>query len=266
MSNSSDIMTQYRTWRPFLPPSDLWFVIWSWKFQESWLKSLKRNARLLSFLFCLYWRFKSQLLAMKWVLEYSILAKVWYQMKPIWIIFTHLIATHNFKWIQILKNNFAEKEWAVNVFWLCAGEYCEKAKRTGCLTGHVVLVRVWRNHGGQCQRWTTYNKNCGFLLHQVWQSDHWSDLDNRCALQLFERERCEQHEYLLWRHQLTDCSVEVTLRSDCLGCLSWQGRRRVLIAHMCNIKESARSRQIDEDVVLHTGRQRELKIAWQMWG
>ena len=39
---------------------------------------------------------------------------------------------------------------------------------------------------------------------------------------------CEQHEYSLWRHRFTDCSVEVTLRSDCLGCLNWPGRRGVL--------------------------------------
>ena len=39
---------------------------------------------------------------------------------------------------------------------------------------------------------------------------------------------CEQHDYSLWRHGFTDCSVEVTLRSDCLGCLNWPGRRGVL--------------------------------------
>ena len=42
---------------------------------------------------------------------------------------------------------------------------------------------------------------------------------------------------------------KVTLRSTCLGCLSWPPRRggggRVLIAHMSDIKESARSRQLD---------------------
>ena len=40
---------------------------------------------------------------------------------------------------------------------------------------------------------------------------------------------------------------KVTLRSTCLGCLSWPGRSggRILIAHMRDIKESAGSRQID---------------------
>ena len=44
--------------------------------------------------------------------------------------------------------------------------------------------------------------------HQVWQSDHWSDRDNRCALKLYEQEGYEQHKYSLWRHRFTDCSVE----------------------------------------------------------
>ena len=35
-------------------------------------------------------------------------------------------------------------------------------------------------------------------------------------------------EYSLWRHWFTSCCVEVTLRSDFLGCLSWSGRRGVL--------------------------------------
>ena len=78
-----------------------------------------------------------------------------------------------------------------------------------------------------------------------------SDLDNRCALpclQLYEREGDEQHEYSLRRQRFTDCSVEATLRSDRLGCLSWPGRRgfcTIHIAHMRDIKKSAGSRQID---------------------
>ena len=59
---------------------------------------------------------------------------------------------------------------------------------------------------------------------------------------------CEPHEYALSRHRFTDCSVEVTLRSDCLGCLNWPGRRgggSELIAHIRDIQESAGSRQLD---------------------
>ena len=63
--------------------------------------------------------------------------------------------------------------------------------------------------------------------HQVWPSDHWSDLDNRDVGSLYEKEGCEQHEYSLC-HRFTDCSVEVTLRSDCLSCLNLPGRRGVL--------------------------------------
>ena len=39
---------------------------------------------------------------------------------------------------------------------------------------------------------------------------------------------CEHHEYSLWRHRLTDCGMEVTLRSDCLASRSWAGKRGVL--------------------------------------
>ena len=35
-----------------------------------------------------------------------------------------------------------------------------------------------------------------------------SDLDNMCALELYEKEGCEQQEYSLWRHQFIVCSVE----------------------------------------------------------
>ena len=41
---------------------------------------------------------------------------------------------------------------------------------------------------------------------------------------------------------------KVTLRSTCLGCLSWPGRRgggRIIIAHMRDIKESVGTRQHD---------------------
>ena len=58
------------------------------------------------------------------------------------------------------------------------------------------------------------------LPYQVWPSDYQSDLDNRCVWSGYENEGCEQHEYSLWRHRFTDCSVEVTLRSDCLGRLN----------------------------------------------
>ena len=83
------------------------------------------------------------------------------------------------------------------------------------------------------------------LPYQVWPSDYQSDLDNRCVWSGYENEGCEQHEYSLWRHRFTDCSVEVTLRSDCLGRLNklWigqggGGRRGVLnsIAHIRVIK------------------------------
>ena len=64
-----------------------------------------------------------------------------------------------------------------------------------------------------------------------------------------KRRGCEQHEYSLWRHRFTDCCVEVTLRSDCLACMSWPGKRGVLIslsiAHIRDIQESAGSRQLD---------------------
>ena len=66
----------------------------------------------------------------------------------------------------------------------------------------------------------------GILPYQVWPSDYQSDLDNRCVLSRYKNEGCEQHEYSLWRHLFTDCSVEVTLRSDCLGRLNqlWIGQ------------------------------------------
>ena len=64
------------------------------------------------------------------------------------------------------------------------------------------------------------------LPYQVWPSDYQSDLDNRCVWSRYKNEGCEQHEYSLWRHLFTDCSVEVTLRSNCLGRLNqlWIGQ------------------------------------------
>ena len=67
------------------------------------------------------------------------------------------------------------------------------------------------------------------LPSQVRPSDYQSDLDNRCVCDAGTKRRgCEQHEYSLWRHRFTDCCVEVTLRSDCLACRSWAGKRGVL--------------------------------------
>ena len=37
---------------------------------------------------------------------------------------------------------------------------------------------------------------------------HTTDLDNGCVGKLYEKEGCEQHEYSLWRHRFTVCSVE----------------------------------------------------------
>ena len=46
------------------------------------------------------------------------------------------------------------------------------------------------------------------LPHQVWHSDYWSDHDNRFAWQLYKKEGGEQHDYSIWRHRFTVCSVE----------------------------------------------------------
>ena len=59
------------------------------------------------------------------------------------------------------------------------------------------------------------------LPHQVCQSDHWSDLDNRCALELYEQEWCKQPNIHYDVTGLLSAVWKVTLRSDCLGCLSW---------------------------------------------
>ena len=47
---------------------------------------------------------------------------------------------------------------------------------------------------------------------------------------------------------LLSAVCKVTLRSACLGCLSWPERRgggRILIVHMRDIQESAGSKQLD---------------------
>ena len=80
------------------------------------------------------------------------------------------------------------------------------------------------------------------LPHPVWKSDHCSDLDNRCAWKLYEKEGCEQHEYSLWRHQFTVCSVEGQIQVNLSG-LSQLARDevlggRILMAHMCDIKDN----------------------------
>ena len=75
-------------------------------------------------------------------------------------------------------------------------------------------------------RWCVVSSGQSTLPYQVWPSDYQSDLDNRCVWSGYENEGCEQHEYSLWRHRFTCCSVEVTLRSDCLGRLNqlWIGQ------------------------------------------
>ena len=66
-----------------------------------------------------------------------------------------------------------------------------------------------------------------------------TDLDNRCALELYEQEGCDQQEYSLCRHRFSDCS-----------CLSWPGRRGVVyLWHICVISRSlpVADSLIDED-------------------
>ena len=50
--------------------------------------------------------------------------------------------------------------------------------------------------------WGGGGSSCAFIyelsscpIRSIRPSDHWSDLDNRCALHMYEREGCEQHEY-----------------------------------------------------------------------
>ena len=68
-----------------------------------------------------------------------------------------------------------------------------------------------------------------------------------CLTDLRTGGECKRHEYSLRRHWFTDCSVEVALRSDCLGCLSWPGRRGYCThsTYMRDIQECAGSRQLD---------------------
>ena len=88
--------------------------------------------------------------------------------------------------------------------------------------------------------------------HITWPSDYQSDLDNRCVWSRYEKEGCEQHEYSLWRHRFTDCSVDVTLRSDCLG---GQGGWGFWTQHIYVISRSlpVADNWIDEDGVCWDG-------------
>ena len=95
------------------------------------------------------------------------------------------------------------------------GNVIQSLRRVVCKLDIEALQLVFHTNG--LSRWpegTLPTLVQLILPHQVWQSDHWSDLHNRCALQLYEREGCEQHDNSLWRHRFTDCSVEVTLTSD----------------------------------------------------
>ena len=97
------------------------------------------------------------------------------------------------------------------------------------------------------------------LPHLVWQSDHWSDLDNRCAWKCTRRRGSSNTNIHYDVTGLLSAVWTVTLRSTCLGCLSWPGRRgvghtqvnlsglseldrveggRILIAHICLISRS----------------------------
>ena len=61
------------------------------------------------------------------------------------------------------------------------------------------------------------------------------------------RRGCEQHEYSFWPHRFTDCSVEVRLFG--LPEMAREEGGSELIAHMCDIQESAGDNWIDEDAV-----------------
>ena len=69
----------------------------------------------------------------------------------------------------------------------------------------------------------------------------------RCALDLYEKEGCEQHEYSLSRHRFTVRSVEGHTQVNLSGLseLTREEGGRILIAHMRDIKESAGTRQLD---------------------
>ena len=70
--------------------------------------------------------------------------------------------------------------------------------------------------------------------------------DNKCASDLYEKEGCEQHEYSVWRHRFTACSVEGHIQVNMSGLseLAREEGDRILIAHMRDIKESAGSNLI----------------------
>ena len=82
-----------------------------------------------------------------------------------------------------------------------------------------LLTAVWRSHSGQIV-WAAWISRAGggFWTHSTYT--WYPGLDNRCVWSRYEKGVCEQHEYSLWRHRFTDCSVEVTLRSNCLGRLN----------------------------------------------
>ena len=101
-------------------------------------------------------------------------------------------------------------------------------KCTQCLSKFHLLCPVVEFQGRRCLVFTlvqtfptskTWINVVGLTLvhrlrilpHQVWQSDLWSDLDNRCALKRTGEVRAT------W--------LQVTLMSSCVGCLSWPGRK-----------------------------------------
>ena len=65
---------------------------------------------------------------------------------------------------------------------------------------------------------------------RIWHLVFIPNKQTRCVGSLYEKKGCEQNEYSLWRHRFTDCSVEVTLRSDHLGCQldGWRCITRVI--------------------------------------
>ena len=84
---------------------------------------------------------------------------------------------------------------------------------------------------GHCRRqWLNIKPELAKLIlpYQVWPSDYQSDLDNRCALQLYEREGVWATWIFIMTSPVYWRSVEVTLRSECSGCLNWPGRIGVL--------------------------------------
>ena len=96
--------------------------------------------------------------------------------------------------------------------------------RMVCAKLHVKRFQNWLRYQRKTIRRRCHNVGSvlciNTLPYQVWPTDYQSDLDNRCVWSGYENEGCEQHEYSLWRHRFTNGSVEVTLRSDCLGRLN----------------------------------------------